>query len=63
MSAMTRIGTALKTWWDEQQYAWETFLRLQRPWEREGELRWARRYGSGWELHGSTLPVDAPASR
>ncbi|NMO92980.1 hypothetical protein [Actinomycetospora sp. TBRC 11914] len=59
---MTRIGTALRSWWDEQQHVWDTFLRLQRPWEQEGPLRWEQRLGNGWELHGSTLPVDEPAA-
>ena len=63
MTPMTRFVTALRTWWDEQQYAWEVLLRAQRPWEQEGPLRWERRLGSGWELHGSTLPVGSPAPR
>ena len=63
MTPMTRFVTALRTFWDEQQYAWEVLLRAQRPWEQEGPLRWERRLGSGWELHGSTLPLAPPARR
>jgi hypothetical protein len=56
MTSTTTLWQAVRTWWDQQGYAWEVFLRTQRPWEREGPLRWQRRPGSGWELHGSTLP-------
>lgn len=63
MACVTWIGTALRRFWDEQQYAWEVFLRAQRPWEQEGPLRWERRLGTGWELHGATLPTDEPAAR
>ena len=58
MIPMTRFVDALRTWWDEQRYAWEVLLRAQRPWEQEGPLRWQRRYGTGWELHGATLPAE-----
>ena len=63
MTPMTRFVDTLRTWWDEQRYAWEVLLRAQRPWEHEGPLRWERRLGTGWELHGSTLLVDAPAGQ
>lgn len=67
MLPMTSLWDVLRRWWDEQQYAWEAFVRLQRPWEQEGPLRWERRLGTGWELHGSTLPPTAtgtaPGSR
>jgi hypothetical protein len=58
MIPMTRYVDVLRTWWDEQRYAWEVLLRAQRPWEQEGPLRWQRRYGTGWELHGRTLPAE-----
>jgi hypothetical protein len=61
MTPMTQLWDALRTWWDEQQYAWEVLARAQRPWEQEGPLRWQRRLGTGWELHGSTLPLDEAA--
>lgn len=63
MTAMTRMWLAVRRWWDEQQYAWEVLLRAQRPWEQEGPLRWQRRLGTGWELHGTTLPADEAARR
>lgn len=48
--------------WERQVWAWEVVLRAQRaPWEEEGPLRWRRRLGTGWELHGTTLPGDVPA--
>lgn len=63
MTPMTRMWQALRTWWDEQAYAWEVFMRKQAPWEQEGPLRWQRRWGSGWELHGETLPKDPVGQR
>lgn len=60
---MTRMWQGLRTWWDDQGHAWEVMLRAQRPWEQEGPLRWQRRLGSGWELHGATLPPDPVAQR
>jgi hypothetical protein len=57
------IGRRLARAWDRQVWAWEVVLRAQRaPWEDEGPLRWRRRLGTGWELHGTTLPVE-PQSR
>jgi hypothetical protein len=56
---MADMRRAIRTWWREQREAWELAMRLQRPWEQEGPLRWERRLGSGWELHGSTLPEPA----
>lgn len=55
---MTQLWDAVRGWWDEQECAWEALLRAQRPWEREGPLRWQWRLGSGWELHGATLPTE-----
>ncbi len=63
MVPMTRFVIGFRSWWDEQRYAWEVLLRTQRPWEQEGPLRWERRVGSGWELHGSTLPLVVSARR
>ena len=63
MTAMTRMWRAVQHWWDEQEYAWEVLLRAQRPWEQEGPLRWQRRLGTGWELHGATVPADTAAHR
>jgi hypothetical protein len=63
MDRMTRVRQALRTWWDEQGYAWEVLMRQQAPWEQEGPLRWQRRLGSGWELHGATLPTEPVGQR
>jgi hypothetical protein len=63
MTSTTTIWQAVRTWWGQQGRAWEVFARAQRPWEQEGPLRWQRRLGSGWELHGSTLPAQQPVGR
>ncbi len=55
---MTSTWTAIRAWWAEQNEGWEAIMRHQRPWEQEGPLRWVRRWGNGWELHGATLPAD-----
>jgi hypothetical protein len=52
-----RWTRAVTRTWEKQVYAWEVVLRAQRaPWEQEGPLRWRRRLGGGWELHGEVLP-------
>ena len=44
--------------WELYNQTWDRVQRAQNPWEQEGPLRWARRYGRGWELHGATLECD-----
>jgi hypothetical protein len=50
--------TRIRRWWDDMEYAWEAFLRAQRPWEQDGPLRWHKPVGGRWELHGATVPED-----
>jgi hypothetical protein len=62
MRRTREIGRRLVQAWERQVWAWEVVLRAPRaPWEEEGPLRWRRRLGTGWELHGTTLPGDVPA--
>jgi hypothetical protein len=46
--------------WRDAVYLQERLMRLQRPWEFDGPLRWRRQNG-GSRLVGSWLPVDETA--
>jgi hypothetical protein len=45
--------------WHDAVYLHARLIELQRPWEREGALRWRREIG-GTRLIGSRLPVVDP---
>ncbi len=62
---LTAVAGRLLTTWRDVVHLQRCLLDHQRPWERQGPLRWKRELG-GWRLLGAVAPEDetsgSPAS-